>query len=125
MKRIMTEVPCAKHIKYISFCDDCRAASQKSAVLQKTDTDQHRQKFVVLQQKGQYICVKADTAQDLVIRVNEKMEDGYKPLGSPNVLIAPYTSGQGGDGNMHGIRPIIISTSVSTSYMQFMVKESK
>jgi hypothetical protein len=100
-------------------------ASQQAAVTEQVESEKHHKTFDTLQQKGKYIYVKAGSAQDLVLRVNEKMEEGYKPLGSPNVLIAPYTSGQGGDGNMHSIRPIIISTSVSTSYMQFMVKESK
>ncbi len=125
IKGIMaTQVPCTKHIQYISYCDDCKAASQEDAAIEQAEFDKHNKVFNTLQQKGRYIYVKADSAQDLVIRVNEKMEKGFKPLGAPNIVVAPYISGGGGGGGFPP-PPIFITTTVSTSYMQFMVRDTK
>lgn len=71
-----------------------------------------QQEFSIYQAQGRYIYVSGKSDKELVVNVNKKIEEGYEPLGSPN--ITTYTSGgiSNGSGEIKS----------GWSYLQFMLK---
>jgi len=64
---------------------------------------------------GAYIYVTGRDLQDLVLNVNEKINEGYAPLGAPQIVV--YANTHKSTDNFG-----IMSTNFRTSYYQFMMK---
>jgi hypothetical protein len=92
-------------------------ADLDTRVQNKDDQYKLSKDFSKLQKEGQYIYVSAKSAQELVIKVNKKIEQGYEPLGSPNINV--FIAEQfGATGTGYAVKE-------GWSYMQFMLKTQK
>lgn len=93
----------------VANCLDCRAIAAKihkerreeREALEAKATEKKlaetREEFSNYQKHGRYMYVHGDNIQELIINVNKKIEEGYEPLGSPDI----------------------------TTYLQFMLKTKK
>jgi len=126
---------CSKHAKFTEDCAECDAEVRESfkvreeedrklasklalekEIKEKKEAEELYKQFTKVQETGRYIRVIGENIYELVINVNKKIEEGYEPLGSPN--INTYIKGQ--QGSMGGS-----FTYEGWLFCQFMLKTKK